>query len=53
MSKQTCEIDGKIYEAAPCRYKGQCDGCAGDWHFAVCSQLPDCLARDIIWVEVE
>lgn len=51
MSKQTCEIDGKIFEAAPCRDPRKCDGCVGENYPGLCRQLASCLPRDIIWVE--
>lgn len=52
MSKQTCEIDGKIFEAFPSDEdaESQCQGCAGDGNLDLCKQLAACLPDNIIWV---
>lgn len=52
MSKQTCEIDGKKFEGAPCNDEADslCQGCAGDDNPDVCIQLAGCGPDNIIWI---
>lgn len=56
MSKQTCEIDGKIFEGVPLHEDAlhPCQGCAGyDNQPDVCIQLADCVPDNIIWVKAD